>query len=128
VRLLLDTNALLWSLDNSPRLSKRATDFLNDPSKEKVVSIVSFWEITIKVSIQKLVLKEAPDRLLERFERDRLSLVLPIQVLHLRILKTLPHHYKDPFDRLIVSQALAENLTLVSSDGSLDTYGVQRIW
>lgn len=126
--LLLDTNALLWSLDNSPRLSKPASASLNDPTQEKVVSIVSFWEITIKVSIQKLVLREPPEQLLARFEANRLSIILPIRPSHLAVLRTLPHFHKDPFDRLILSQAIAETLTIVSNDESLDAYGVNRIW
>ena len=128
MRLLLDTNALLWSLENSPRLSNPASQALSDPAREKVVSIASFWEITIKVSINKLVLSESPDELLARFEQNRLATILPIRFGHLRVLRGLPHHHKDPFDRMIVSQALADELTLVSSDEALDDYGVRRLW
>lgn len=126
--LLLDTNALLWVVEDAGRLSAAAENALNDPANEKVISVVSFWEITIKTALGKLTLVEPADELMERFERDGIATILPISAAHLRRLRELPALHRDPFDRMIVAQALAEGVPIISSDAQLDAYGIMRIW
>lgn len=131
MRLLLDTHTLLWVLDGSPRLSIAATRALSDNANEKIVSVASFWEMTIKSSLGKLRLNESPYALLARFDSEGLATILPIGAAHLAALHGLPPHpdkHRDPFDRMLVAQALAEDLTLVSADPLLDAYGVKRLW
>lgn len=128
MRLLLDTNALLAVLRDVAPLPIAAEWALNDPANEKVVSVVNFWELTIKVSLRKLIMREPPEAVLEKFEQRRIATILSIRADHLRVLRTLPLHHRDPFDRLLVAQALAEDCTLVSSDVALDAYGVPRLW
>lgn len=126
--ILLDTNALLWHVAGHPRLSAAAKQWIDDPSQEVFVSIASLWEITIKTSLGKLQLNlPLPVLLQQHLLRSDVQL-LPIDPLHLMRLATLPHYHRDPFDRLIVAQALEENLPLVSVDVALDAYGIQRLW
>ena len=130
MRLLLDTHALLWSFHDAPRLSAAAARALHDAANEKIVSAATFWEMTIKDALGKLQMPEPPDEAMRRVDRERIATILPIHPAHLRVLRTLPRlrEHKDPFDRMLVSQALSEDLTLVSNDAALDGYGVRRLW
>lgn len=126
--LLLDTQALIWALDGDKRLSRTAQTVLENPDNDLFVSIVSGWEMTIKSAIHKL---EPPIPLQALFptelERQGIN-ILQIQYSHLHRLLELPHHHRDPFDRMIIAQALSENLPVISSDPAFDDYGVRRIW
>lgn len=126
--ILLDTNALLWHVAGHPRLSTTAKMWIDDPAQDVVVSIASLWEITIKTSLGKLQLATPLAVFIQQHILRSDVKLLPIEPTHLLTLSTLPHHHRDPFDRLIVAQALEENLPLVSSDNALDVYGIQRIW
>ncbi len=128
MRVLLDTHALVWSVANSPRLSPVARNLTDDPSITKLVSIASLWEIAIKVRLRKLEFGIEFDALVGLIEDEGLATFLPITPAHVKYLQHLEMHHRDPFDRMLVAQALAENLTLVSADASLDAYGVQRLW
>ena len=128
MRLLLDTHAVLWSLADADVFREPVAAALDDPRNEKLVSIASFWEMAIKVGIGKLAMEEPPETVLERYVRERIATILPIRAVHLRLLRTLPHHHRDPFDRMLVAQALADDLTLVSHDAEIDAYGVRRLW
>jgi len=128
MRVLLDTHALVWSVANSPRLSSVARNLTDDPSIAKLVSIASLWEIAIKVRLGKLEFGIEFDALVGLIEDEGLATFLPITPAHVKHLQHLEMHHRDPFDRMLVAQALAENLTLVSADTSLDAYGVQRLW
>ena len=125
---LLDTNAFLWALEDAARLSSRARTIFADAGQEKVVSVAVFWEMTIKASLGKLRVGRAPDELMASLPEAGVIRVLPIEASHLRRLGTLPHHHRDPFDRLMIAQALEEGLEVVSSDDAWDAYGVTRIW
>jgi PIN domain nuclease of toxin-antitoxin system len=93
-----------------------------------LLSAASYWEIAIKVSTGKLTLAEPYDVFLPReIQQNRLEM-LPIEVAHAAVVATLPFHHRDPFDRLLVGQALSENIPLVSADTIFDAYGVTRIW
>lgn len=126
--LLLDTHAVLWFWWADPRLTAAATAAICDPAARKLVSPASAWEVAIKVSQKKLDIGGPyrgffPQHMLRNnFEW------LPIADDHLAIVTALPFHHKDPFDRLLAAQALAENIPLVSGDAAFDPYGVQRVW
>lgn len=128
MRLLLDTQAFLWFVLNDARLSPTARTLLVDPANELLLSPASYWEIAIKVSIGKY---QVPGSFKDFMDRqivvNRLS-ILPITVAHAAAVACLPFHHRDPFDRLLIAQALTENVPLVSSDAIVDSYGVTRIW
>lgn len=128
MRLLLDTHALLWFVSNHPDLSPTAAQLIGDPTNQKIVSVVSLWEITIKVSLGRLNLAlPLADFIKTHLTPSKVQL-LQIEVPHLLTLEALPHHHRDPFDRLLAAQALAEKVSFVSADAAFDSYGVQRIW
>ena len=126
--LLLDTQALLWFLLDDPRLSKKAMRCIIGAADPVYVSPASIWEVAIKISIGKYELPEPFAQFWERQLRINNFNLLPITVPHTQSVATLPFHHRDPFDRLIISQSLVENLPVVSSDRIFDSYGVDRIW
>ena len=128
MKLLLDTHALLWMLSDAPELSTTAKAAISDARNEKLLSVASLWEITIKVGLRKLPLGQPLDVFLARLESSRFIRRLPIQTAHLLRLESLPHHHRDPFDRLIVAQALSEDCVLLSADRNIDAYSVTRLW
>lgn len=125
---LLDTHAFLWFIAGSENLSGRARKTIESEENDIVVSMASIWEMSIKVSIGKLV-THRPLRALvpAQLESNGFEL-LPIEVGHCLRVSELPMHHRDPFDRLLISQALADNMPLVSVDDVFDRYGVDRIW
>lgn len=128
MRLLLDTHAFLWFALNDPKLSMPAENAIRWPGNIVFISPASYWEIAIKASAGKYKLNVP----YEKFWRGAIDTnrfeVLPIDLRHTSQLVSLPFHHKDPFDRLLVATALADNLQLVSSDATLDAYGINRIW
>ena len=126
--LLLDTQAFLWFVLGDARLSGRALSLIQDPAHTKLVSPASYWEIAIKISIGKYALHEPYEAFMQRGIVDNGFDILPIEPKHTALLTTMPLHHKDPFDRLLVAQALAEGMSVVSADTILDAYGVGRVW
>jgi len=121
-RYLLDTQILLWDLAGDPRLTpKHDTILLGD--KPKFLSIASVWEIAVKVRIKKLIV---PDNLLDVLSASDIRL-LPITPLHAMHVATLPDHHGDPFDLLIVAQAMLENLTLVTVDAHMKQFDIETL-
>lgn len=121
MRLLLDTQALLWSVNDSARLGPAARDLIADPGNEVMVSVASLWEIAIKVQTGKL--KADVRELSDAIHRNDVAL-LGISIAHLTALTSLPRHHKDPFDHLLIAQAIAENATLMSEDRWMPSYPV----
>jgi PIN domain nuclease of toxin-antitoxin system len=128
LRLLLDTHALLWFYLDDSQLSGKARGLILDPANTKLVSPASYWEIAIKIGKKKYTLTKP----FEEAMREAIDLngfgYLHIEPKHTALLTTMVAHHNDPFDRLLVAQALAEDIPLVSADGRLDYYGVQRFW
>jgi PIN domain nuclease of toxin-antitoxin system len=119
MRLLLDTHALLWWLGDDDRLGPRARRLIEDPGNDVLVSVVSLWEIAVKVRIGKLQadLKEITDAV-----RQEGFTVLDIATTHLLTLVGLPTHHRDPFDHLLIAQAITENAVFVSDDRNARHY------
>ncbi len=117
---LLDTNVLIWELESHPRLEGPIRELFHSGAP-CWVSIVSLWEMTIKASLGKL--QPLDPMLSTRLERAGFTL-LPIDWMHLGYLQTLPHHHRDPFDRLLVAQAQAERLTILTADRAILQYDV----
>lgn len=128
MNLLLDTHTLLWFLNGDARLTAKAKSLIDDAHNSQFVSIVSLWEITIKHSLGRLALPVPLPELLAFPSTAPQFQLLPIQAAHLLTLDGLPRHHNDPFDRLLVAQAVTENMPMVSIDAALDDYGVQRLW
>jgi PIN domain nuclease of toxin-antitoxin system len=128
MRLLLDTHAFLWFVLNDPQLSAVAKALIEDPANDILVSPASYWEIAIKVGLKKLDLFAPYDDFMDRGIAGNDFEILPIEPRHTSLLTTLPLHHKDPFDRLLVAQALVEGVAIVGADTALDLYGVTRLW
>ncbi|MBL8866776.1 MAG: type II toxin-antitoxin system VapC family toxin [Planctomycetia bacterium] len=128
MNLLLDTHSLLWVYWNDPKLSTTAAQLVTDPTNRVLVSPASYWEIAIKIKTSKLVLRESFLDFVRHAILDNGFAILPIEPAHCDQLTTLPFHHKDPFDRLLVAQALAEDIPILSIDPILDAYGIQRLW
>lgn len=120
MRLLLDTHVLLWCLEDSPALTAEARELVTDGSNEVVVSAASAWEVSIKRAAGKL---RAPDDLASALE-DAHFIPLSITLEHASRAGALPMHHRDPFDRMLIAQALVEGLTIVTRDPRFEPYGV----
>lgn len=129
MRFLIDSHIFLWATSDPGKLSSAAMRLLQEQSNEPLLSIASAWEITIKYSYGKLLLPAPPEQFL-RDQIERLALeLLPLELIHLHPLADLLFHYRDPFDRLIISQCLAENIPVLSADTAFDAYaGLTRLW
>jgi PIN domain nuclease of toxin-antitoxin system len=123
MKLLLDTHALIWWLADDRRLGPSARALIADPANEVLVSVVSLWEIAIKVRIGKL---EAEIGAVERAVVRNNFVRLAITPAHLAALSPLPQHHRDPFDHLLVAQTTVENAIIVSEDINIGLYSVRR--
>ena len=128
MRVLLDTHTLLWFFEDSPRLSARATQLLGDSSTDAVISIVSLWEIAIKMSVGKLTINYAFDDLMTTQLSQNDIVLLNVSAQHVSGVVDLTLHHRDPFYRILVAQSIADRLPIVSADPIFDVYSVQRIW
>jgi PIN domain nuclease of toxin-antitoxin system len=127
MKILLDTHTFLWFLDGNSELSKQARTLIENPEHEKYISIASFWEISIKKSLGKLTL-EIPFVELKTETVKNSFQILPITFEDTLQLSTLPFYHCDPFDRIIISQAKENNLTLISRDKNFIQYNVNLLW
>ena len=130
MRLLLDTHAMHWYVEDDPQLSGPARTSIQDASNEILISPASYWEIAIKVSIGKWRLNRPYEEFIDIGLNRYGFQILPILPMHTARLVGLPFPpgHKDPFDRLLVAQAMAESISIVSADAALDVYGVTRLW
>ena len=124
---LLDTHTLLWMQDDNLNLSKKVKNILSNSEIILFVSIVSFWEITIKESLRKLELDYSLEELFEACIKSNIE-ILSLDVKSLKTLKTLPFFHKDPFDRMIIATAKSNNLDIISRDSNFKKYEVGLIW
>ena len=128
MNILLDSHTLIWFSQNSPQLSSSAIKILEDRNNLLFLSLVSVWEIQIKVQLGKLNL----DISLSEIVKDQTKIndvqILPLKLSHIWTLDTLPYYQKDPFDHLLISQAITENLIILGVDSVFNSYPVQKIW
>ena len=128
MRLLLDTHTFVWYVTNNQKLSSTARQLINEGNNEVLLSIVSIWEMAIKHSIGKLSF-ELP---FEIFISQQLAVnnfdLLNIKISYLNVVANLPLHHRDPFDRLIIAQAMVEQIPIVGTDKIFDSYPIQRLW
>lgn len=128
MNLLLDTHTFLWFIEGNSKLSSQAKRLIEDQENNKLISIASLWEIGIKISLGRLsLLQPFEDFFTKQMELNGF-LLLPIQTAHIARVVSLPFHHRDPFDRIIIAQCLAENWPVVSVDSAFDTYPIERLW
>jgi PIN domain nuclease of toxin-antitoxin system len=128
MRLLLDTHAFLWFLLDDPKLSETARNSIAEPDNDIEISPASYWEIAIKISLNKYSLPEPYEQFMEREIATNQFRILPIEPKHTAVLTNLPFHHRDPFDRLIIAQAMVEHIPVVSRDTVFAAYPVMCIW
>ena len=128
MRLLLDTHAFLWFVRNDSKLSDPARAALAAAENEIMLSPANYWELAIKVQLGKYQLNVPFDEFVaQAIERYDLT-ILPIKPTHAAVVSGLPNHHRDPFDRLIIAQAMVEQVAVVSADRAFDAYSVGRLW
>jgi PIN domain nuclease of toxin-antitoxin system len=124
---LLDTHALIWFLNGDKDLSSKARKAIESADAINFVSIASLWEIAIKISLERLELK-MPFQTLSQEILNNSFQILPIVFEDILILSNLKFHHRDPFDRILISQAINNNFTLISRDKHFDSYKVTLLW
>ena len=128
MKVLLDTHTFLWALLHDHRLTPRAKQILRSDEHQLVFSLVSLWEIAIKIKTGKLNTIGSSVAYI-RDEMDAYGLqLLPIRYEHILQLESLPHHHGDPFDRLLIAQALTESLPILTGDRVFANYGIKLVW
>ncbi|PNW51295.1 UNVERIFIED_CONTAM: twitching motility protein PilT [Euhalothece sp. KZN 001] len=128
MRLLLDTHTFIWFVTDSPQISITAKTLIEDEYNQKLLSIGSIWEMAIKHSLGKLSFKlPFMSFITSQMQQNSMEL-LNIQVEYLNVVASLPLHHRDPFDRLIIAQAMVEQIPVVGRDKAFDSYSVQRLW
>ncbi len=128
MKVLLDTHAFLWLLTGDKRLSETAQKTFLDLGNSLFFSAASFWEICIKKSLGKLSLKSGWFKTIQDEMKVNTIQWLPVEMLHCVELTKLPFHHRDPFDRMLIAQAMVEDMQLLSCDESLSAYEIKSIW
>lgn len=128
MRILLDTHAFLWLVTDDPKVSAPAKAVFLENDNELLLSAVTGFEIAVKYSLGKLGLKEPPKQFISKRIQANALIPLAITIEHTVLLADLPFHHRDPFDRLLVAQALSDSLPILSADTLLSAYGIERIW
>ena len=128
MRLLLDTHTLFWSAEEPTKLSPAALAAIQDPANDRLLSAATIWELAIKFGQGKIELSLPYRQWMEKAIADLKLDILPVTVVYAERQSTLPPHHKDPFDRLMIAQALVQGFPIVSIDVGFDPYGIIRIW
>jgi PIN domain nuclease of toxin-antitoxin system len=128
LKYLIDTHTLLWYTLDESQLSSTAHQLIINRNNEILISLASYWEIAIKISIGKLILHQPYKDFIDVCLNQYQFKILAITPEHTDAVITLPFYHKDPFDRLLVAQAIVESIPIISVDTILDWYGIQRLW
>jgi PIN domain nuclease of toxin-antitoxin system len=128
MKLLLDTHAFLWFVWSHKNLSRTAQSLIANPLNEVFFSAASHWEIAIKTSTGKLVLNAPFKDLIEQSQAKNNFKPMPIEIVHSELVLGLPFHHRDPFDRMLIGQAMVGQMPIISADLLFDPYGVTRLW
>ena len=127
MRILLDTHIFVWWDDEPERLSKRAFDLCSDSANILVLSVASVWELQIKYALGKLTLRAPLSQIIGDQQRENGVEILPVTLSHVFALENLPPIHKDPFDRLLIAQFIAENISLLSVDSVFQNYSISLL-
>ena len=125
---LLDTHAIIWFMKGDSMLSQKAKEIILTDHNNCYISMVSFWEMAIKLNINKLDLGLPFEEVENWTVENGLYKILPIDLSHVITLSQLPFHHRDPFDRTLIAQALSEDLTIITKEQLFEEYGVKRLW
>ena len=128
MKLLLDTHAFLWFIAGSEKLSATARELIEDSANQPFLSAASLWEMAIKLSLGRLHLGRPFEDLIPEQMRANGIQLLGIEVEYVTPVTTLPFHHRDPFDRLLVAQAMVVQMPIVSADPAFDAYPIGRLW
>lgn len=128
MKLLLDTCTFLWIISDDPALSEEARAAFSDPANEVYLSSVSVWEIAVKHALKRLPLPEAPDRFIPAQRTRHAIQSLPLEEEAVLQLSRLPERHRDPFDRMLVCQAIAHGLVVLTPDEAIRQYPVRTVW
>ena len=127
MRLLLDTHIFIWWADQPEKLSHAALSALEDEANELLLSVASVWEMQIKIQLGKLKLSVPLKEIVKTQQETNDLTISPLALTHVLALDALPLHHKDPFDRLLIAQSIAEDLTLVTADSQFSAYSVKLL-
>jgi PIN domain nuclease of toxin-antitoxin system len=127
MRLLLDTNVFIWLNDSPQRIGEQVMSIVANPDNDLFLSLTSIWEMQIKIQLGKLQLSDSLPEILKTQQVENNLELMTIALEHVWALDSLPYHHKDPFDRLIIAQAQAEGMTLVSADRIFGMYEVELL-
>jgi PIN domain nuclease of toxin-antitoxin system len=128
VNYLIDTHTLLWILKDDSKLSKKAKRLYLDPQNEILFSMSGIWELAIKSSLGRVSLDTSLGEFVQEHIKGNDIGILHIELPHVLRVEQLPFHHRNPFDRLLISQSIENNLPIISSDKNFDLYRIQRIW
>jgi PIN domain nuclease of toxin-antitoxin system len=128
VKLLLDTHAFIWLWGDVCKVPPRVLSACENPDNQLYLSVASIWEMQIKVGVGKLVFKQPLSEIIEYQRSENGISILPVERSHIWQLAALPSHHNDPFDRMLVAQALSENMALITSDRHIARYPVELFW
>lgn len=128
MKLLLDTHAFIWLWEDASKVPPRVLAACENPDNTLYLSIASVWEMQIKVAVGKLTFKQPLAEIIEQQKNENGISILPVSLSHIWLLATLPGHHNDPFDRMLVAQATADKLSLVTSDRYIARYPVEIFW
>ena len=124
----MDTHSFLWYATDNDRITREARRILLDPTCDLLLSVVSVWEMAIKISLEKLRVTPSLEHLIRIATHQQGISLLEIRAKHALQVADLPFHHRDPFDRLLAAQAIVEDLPLLSADRIFDRYPLRRIW
>jgi PIN domain nuclease of toxin-antitoxin system len=125
--ILLDTHAFMWFVNGDPMLGRNAKKSIENTANQSFMSVASLWEMAIKINIGKLSLSKPYHLIEQQIEDNRIEL-LPIRFNHTLQIVNLPLYHRYPFDRLIIAQAIAENMTVITKDDNFKSYPINIIW
>lgn len=128
MNLLLDSHAFVWWRDEPNNLSPTAFAEISNPNNDVYLSVVTVWELQIKIALNKFTVKGGLEATIKDEQLNNGFQILPVELAHALYLENLPLHHKDPFDRLLISQAIVENMTIVSADKHFANYQVNLLW
>ncbi|MGC2062096.1 MAG: type II toxin-antitoxin system VapC family toxin [Thermodesulfovibrionales bacterium] len=128
MNILLDTCAFLWIVSDSPELSKNARDSFSDPDNDVYLSVASAWEIIVKYNLGKLPLPEPPNEFIHKWRNGHQIESLSLDEASVLQLSRLPEYHKDPFDRILICQAIAGSLVILTPDSHITKYPVRTYW